>query len=289
MEENNKAELVTKTDQTMKPSDLAALRLAKYDMENVGKIMSSLNKVGNKIESGIHALPEKQQDWISKNVSNILFKIMKSNISTMEKNKKFKKPSNATYKALVGVSGAGSGFFGSFNPLGATIFVSELYFSTRMMMRSILDIARNEGEDIYDINTQLACIQVFALGGDSKEDDDADTGYYSTRVAMAAAMKGAAAYLSKHGFKGLGKLMMTSANPVLMMIGLIATRLTIQVSEKFVSQAVPLVGAAGGGAINYVYMDHFQNMAKSHFVIRRLERKYGEDVVKSNYKQMSID
>ncbi len=289
MEEDNKTVLANKTDQTMKPSDLAALRLAKYDMENVGKIMQGLNKVGSSVESGLEALPEKQQKWLSKNINNILFKILKSNISSMENNKKFKEPSNTTYKALVGATGIGSGFFGSLNPIGAAIFVSELFVSTRFMMRSIMDIARSEGEDIYSPEAQMACLQVFALGGKSKDDDVAETSYYSSRMAMTAALKGATTYLSKYGVKGLGKMMLTSANPVLMAVGLIASRLTIQISEKFISQAIPVIGAAGGGAINYVFMDHFQKMAKSHFTIRRLERKYGENVVKAYYNEMKID
>ena len=288
MSDNIKQVIDTSVDKSMSKEDLAELKVAKARMKDIGLIMRGLNKVGSGIESGLQSLPEKQQKWLSKNISNILFKILKSNISSMERKKKFKEPSNFTYKALVGASGAGSGFFGSFNPIGATVFVSELYLSTRWMMRSILDIARHEGEDIYELETQLACMQVFALGGDSSEDDNSETSYYATRMAMAAAVRSATSYISKYGLSGLGKMMMTTANPVLMMIGLIASRLSIQISEKFIAQAAPVVGAAGGGAINYVFMDHFQNMAKSHFTIRRLERKYGEAVVKSYYNQLKI-
>lgn len=288
MQDDNKNLLATQTDQSMNDADLAELKLAKYDMENIGKIMQGLNKVGSKVESGLRALPEKQQVWLSKNINKILFKLLKSNISTMQKNKEFKEPSNFTYKALVGITGAGSGFFGSLNPVGAAVFISELTISTKFMLRSIMDIARSEGEDIYTPEAQMACLQVFALGGEREGDDSGETSYYATRMAMATALKGATAYISKHGLSGLGKMMMTSANPVMMAIGLIASRLTLQISEKFLSQAVPVVGAAGGGAINYVFMDHFQQMAKAHFTIRRLERKYSQTVVKSYYNQIVL-
>ena len=39
----------------------------------------------------------------------------------------------------------------------------------------------------------------------------------------------------------------------------------------------------GGAAINTIFMGHFQDMARGHFIVRRLERMYGEEVVKSTY------
>ena len=41
----------------------------------------------------------------------------------------------------------------------------ELPISTVIMLRSMGDIARAEGEDLRDPETALSCLQVFALGG----------------------------------------------------------------------------------------------------------------------------
>ena len=280
---------LTKTDESMNETDIAELKLAKHNLEHISTVMTGLNKVGNSIETGLSKLSDEQQKWLSEKINFVLIKLLKSNMITMEENKTYKAPSNLTYKALVGLTGIGSGFLGSTNPIGATVFVSEILLSTRYMLRSIMDIARSEGEDIYKPETQLACLQVFALSGNFEESKSSDASYYGTRLAMATAMKGATSYLTKYGVSGLGKLLMTTGNPVMQMIGLIATRLTVQISEKFISQAVPVIGAAGGGALNYVFMGHFQQMAKSHFVIRRLERKYGLHVVKSYYNQINIE
>jgi len=51
---------------------------------------------------------------------------------------------------------------------------------------------------------------------------------------------------------------------------------SIQVSEKAAAQAVPAIGAAGGAIINPLFIDQFQDMTYGHFIIRRLERKYGK-------------
>jgi len=47
-----------------------------------------------------------------------------------------------------------------------------------------------------------------------------------------------------------------------------------------------VVGAFGGATINVLFIDHFQDMARGHFIVRRLERKYGHDEVEKKYKEI---
>jgi len=55
------------------------------------------------------------------------------------------------------------------------------------------------------------------------------------------------------------------------------------VTSKAAAQAVPAIGAIGGAAINLAFIDHFQDMAHGHFIIRRLERTYGPETVRRAY------
>jgi hypothetical protein len=265
------------------PDDLISLMKAKKEMENIGVAMKTLNKVGGSIETGLKRIPSKQQHWLQEKVNNTLMMLIKSNLATMQKGGNFKKPSSATYKALVTSTGALSGFLGATTGLGTAVFASELVISTKFIMRSIMDIARSEGEDLYDPETQLSCLQVFALGGDSKDDDGLETSYYTSRIAMDTALKNATSYLAKNGLGGISHLLVGSSNPLLKLVSSIASRFTVQVSEKFVAQAIPLIGAAGGGSINFMFINHFQKMARAHFTIRRLERKYGQNMVETLY------
>ena len=41
--------------------------------------------------------------------------------------------------------------------------------------------------------------------------------------------------------------------------------------------AVPLAGSAAGGTLNWAFMDFYQDMARVHFTLRSLERKYGDE------------
>lgn len=267
----------------MSAEDLEAIKSAKSSMEDIGMLMRGLNKLGDGIDSGLKMIPQKQQVWLQKNVNNILMGLVKSNLATMEKGELFKEPSQKIYKTLVTASGALSGVLGAATGIGTAVFVSELALSTKFIMRSIMDIARSEGEDLYNLETQLSCLQVFSLGGNSKDDDGLETSYYTSKIALDNALKGATSYLGKNGIHGLNKLFLSSGNPLMKLISTVTSKFTMQVSEKFIAQAVPLIGAAGGGSINYLFIDHFQKMAKAHFTIRRLERKYGEEMVKTKY------
>jgi len=52
----------------------------------------------------------------------------------------------------------------------------------------------------------------------------------------------------------------------------IASRFGVVVSEKAAAEAVPILGAAGGATINLLFINHFQSMARGHFIVRSLER-----------------
>jgi hypothetical protein len=45
--------------------------------------------------------------------------------------------------------------------------------------------------------------------------------------------------------------------------------------------------ALGGATVNYASIDHFQEVAQAHFVVRRLERLYGKDTVRAAYERLS--
>lgn len=267
-------------------ADKEVIRATKQSMENISWAMQGLNKIGVKMESGFKKIPEKQQQWLLAKTTNILSGVLRANLTTMQKGQTFKKPMSKAYKSLVTGTGAISGAFGAATGVGTAVFVSELAVSTKFIMRSIMDIARSEGEDLEDIDTQLSCLEVFALGGVSEHDDGLDNSYFATRAALRAAMSGASAFIAKNGISGLGKVLMLSTNPLVQMIGLIASRFTMQVSEKFLAQALPVVGAAGGASINYMFIEHFQKMAKAHFTLRRLERKYGDELVRTTYLEI---
>ena len=63
----------------------------------------------------------------------------------------------------------------------------------------------------------------------------------------------------------------------------VAARFGLVVTQKIAVQALPVVGALGGAAVNYAFIQHFQDIARGHFMVRRLERLYGEEKIRSEY------
>ncbi len=175
------------------------------------------------------------------------------------------------HKFAAATSGAVGGAFGLF------ALSVELPISTTIMLRSVADIAKSEGENIRHIETRLACLTVFAMGGRAASDDAAESGYFAARVAMAGAVSEASKFLAEKGMSKAG------APALIRLTSLIASRFGIVVSEKAAAQAIPILGAASGALINTLFIEHFQNMARGHFIVRRLEKIHGAEPVRLAY------
>jgi hypothetical protein len=67
----------------------------------------------------------------------------------------------------------------------------------------------------------------------------------------------------------------------------IAARYGPVVAERAAASAVPLLGAVGGATVNVIFMNHFQRVAQAHFVVRYLERRYGQSVVRELYEELA--
>ena len=244
--------------------DQSDLKDAVRQLECVNFLMQAANAAGTPIERAIEALPDRGRELVQEATKRALDACLGIALSSLGK-EKASSSWDMLHKATCTVSGAIGGFFGMY---GLPI---ELPVSTAIMLRSIADIARSEGEDLDDIEAKLSCLSVLAFGARSGGDDNADIGYFAVRGVLAKALPRAAD---------------RALPPALArFIAVIAERFGITVSEKVVAEAVPVVGAFGGGAINLVFMNHFQQVAHGHFTVRRLERKYGEDIVREQYER----
>lgn len=269
--------------------DLAALKASKNSMENLGLAIKTINSVGSVAETTLKILPENILAKIQNTSTSVLLGVVKANLMTIQKNKTFKKPSKNMYKSIVTGTGAVSGFFGSSTGLGTVFFVGEIGITTKFLMRTIMDIARSEGEDIYSLEGQMACLEVFALGGGTKDDDGMETSYYTTRAAMNSSLQKVTASGMKSAVDGLVASVSTiGSKSITNFVSKVAARFSILLSEKFVAQLLPVVGAATGGTVNYIFVHHFQKMATAHFTIRRLERSYGEELIKKVYDSLKL-
>jgi len=253
--------------------ELAQLKEAKKLLEHPAFLMELSNIVGKPIEKVYSLLPEKFQEGVGNLAKKVLMKSLNILVSKMSTNNNLK-ANNLIHKILVTGTGSAGGFF------GLPALAIELPVTTSIMLRSIADIARSKGFNINDTDTKLACLEVFALGGNSKRDDYSDSAYYLTRGALAQAVTEANRYLLQKG------IVKESAPAIVSFISKVASRFGIIISEGVAAKSVPIIGAASGGAINYVFMNHFQRMAQGHFTVKQLENKYGQEKVMEIYKSL---
>jgi EcsC protein family len=251
-------------------NDAGSLSRAKMLLENPGIAAKITNVLGTPVEAGFALLPKHWNIKVGQITQAALSKAANAAIFTM-KDAPGTDTSNILHKLGVAVTGGIGGLFGI---AGLAV---ELPISTTIMLRSIADVARSEGERINTPESKTACVEVFALGGRSKHDDASASGYFAIRRALAREVTKAAEYLAEKGLAQEG------APALIRFIAAVAERFSIQVSEKLAAQAVPVIGAAGGALINTLFIDHFQDMARGHFIVRRLERKYGAEMVKAAY------
>lgn len=258
---------------TLSSSEIEDLKIARYIFEHPGLAAKISDIIGSPIEKGFASLPPRWSLMVNNAARKSITTALEMALFTMNHGKP-EPPSNWWHKLAAGTAGACGG------ALGLSALTIELPVSTAIMLRSIADIARSQGEDLASPEAKLQCLQVFALGGRSHHDDASEAGYFAARAAMAKAVSDAAAHLAKKSLSDRG------APAIVRLIAQIASRFSIIVSEKAAAQAIPVVGAFGGAIINTLFIDHFQNMGKGHFIIRRLERLHGPEEVRRMYENI---
>lgn len=259
-------------------SELATLKDAYALLENPSLAVRLSSAVGMPVEAVTKELskraPQAVVKVVSKSTRKAIELVMQSSVWSISDEQRVP-ASPRLHTAAAMTAGAVAGFF------GLEALLVELPVTTGIMFRSIVDIARAEGESPRDPETILNCMQIFAMGSRlTDKDSAAETSYYGARLALSSAINDALKYVVS---QGMGSV---SAPVLVRFISVLAHRFGIVVTQKAMAQAIPVVGAIGGGLVNTIFISHFQDMARGHFSIRALERKHGDELVKDAYLQL---
>lgn len=257
-------------------TDLQDLQNAHDALETPGLAAKMISTLGRPVELALGHLPSGLQTKVHEITQTSIEKALDVAIRSLRKAKPAGrgKSRDRLHVAFTAASGAAGGAF------GAPGLAVELPLSTTAMLRSIADIARSQGEDLRSPESRMSCLQVFALGGPSPADAAGESDYYGIRFGLSATIKELAQMITEHGAVREG-------SPVLVRFATaIASRFGVTLSEKVAVQAVPVLGAVGGAAINVLFIRHYQSVARGHFTVRRLERIYGGPVIRAAYDAM---
>jgi hypothetical protein len=253
---------------------LAARELAwAYERLEHPSLAARLSDVlASPFEEAMKLIPRRWKKRLDHAVETNMYRTLKMAMGSMDHREPMPS-SDLLHRALVTGTGAVGGFFGPVTVL------AELPVATALMLRSIADIARSEGEDVMGSReARLACVQVFALGGRTKDDDEAEVGYYGMRIT-----------LGLH-FENLLEIAGKAEGPhipaAIQFARAIAARFGVVISDKLAAQLVPVAGALSAATLNLIFMQHYQDVARGHFIVRRLERDYGPQVIRDAYTHL---
>lgn len=254
-------------------ADREALRSAVFALERNTLAQQMAAVMGRQVGFAGRVIPLKLQDTARAAATTALRAALRTALTSLEGRPVG--PTNNVHRRLAMASGAIGG------AVGLASLPLELSISTTIMLRSIADIARREGEDLKNPETSVACLQVFALGGHAEEGNLLEGGYFAIRGLFAKSVSDAARFVAQRSLAD-------ETAPVLVkLIGQIAQRFGVTVAQKTVAQAIPLLGAVTGAVVNLAFIEHFETLARGHFAVRRLERFYGAPLVRAEYKKIA--
>lgn len=151
-------------------------------------------------------------------------------------------------RAAAVLSGATGGWF------GLAGILPDLVASTTVIFNSIQKIARRHGFDTTDATVRLECLSVFQYGEPGEDGDAAAKSFLANRL-------------------------LTNGQTVSALISRFAGTFATRLTTKLGAQAVPVLGAATGAAINYAFLDYYERVAQIHFRLRRLAADHpGTDI-----------
>ncbi len=252
--------------------ETAELRWAFQHLEHPSLAARLSNVLAVPIEEGLALLPTHWRRRLEQAAQASIHRSLQLAVASLQ-HTETSKANNTLHKLMVSGVGAAGGFFG---PL---TLLAELPVTTTLIMRSIANIAHAHGEDLKQREARMACVQVFALGGRTKEDEAADLGYYGLRMT-----------LGLHFERDILEYAANTDGPhipaAIEIVRAIAARFGVVISDKAAAQLVPIAGAVSGAMLNLIFMSHYQDVAKGHFIVRRLERQHGDELIKGAYQAL---
>lgn len=188
--------------------------------------------------------------------------------------------SSRLHRTLTSISGAAGGFF------GLPALTIELPLTTVLILRAITDQARLFGHDVNSIETQLECVMVFAMS--TAATDAPVARYYLARASLIGALREAATVGGAMATRDLIAGVEKGTLPIFAkLVSSVSEKFQIRVSQKFIAESLPFIGAVGGGALNYAFTDHFVTTARFHFGVRALEKKHGQSQIQDRLLELS--
>lgn len=150
--------------------------------------------------------------------------------------------------AAVVASGAAGGAGGIASAL------AELPVTVTLILTAIRAEARAAGFDPDDPSIRAECLRIFGAGSPLAQDDGVNTSFFTARLTL-------------------------TGQAVQNLIAKVAPRLAAALGQKLAAQAVPVLGAVSGAALNAAFLTYYRELARIRFGLLRLAQVHGAETV----------
>jgi hypothetical protein len=229
-------------------TDLAveiAMLAGRYKRAN-GPVMRLVNRMGGTLESQIGALPEGFRRQIEQMTAQAL--LTSYGLAGRAPDLGERGP---MFAAIAAGAAGGAG--------GLATAVAELPVTVTLFLNAIRAAASETGLDPEEDWVRAECLQVFGAGSPLAEDDGVNTSFLAARLTL-------------------------TGSAVQNLITTIAPKLAAVLGQKLVAQAVPVIGAVSGAALNAAFLTYYREVARVRFQLLRLADEHGRDLVQAEFR-----
>ena len=137
---------------------------------------------------------------------------------------------------------------------GLATALAELPVTVALILNAVRGEARAAGLDPDAAGLREECLRVFTAGSPLASDDGVNTSFLTARLAL-------------------------TGPAVQNLIRSIAPKLAVVLGQKLAAQAVPVLGALTGAALNAAFLNYYREIARIRFALLKLAEVHGADVV----------
>lgn len=238
-------------DQTLpvtSTTDLAAAvaPLARRYTRANGPVIRLVNRLGGTLEGQLAALPE----GVRSQIERLTAQALETSYGLAARAPDLGQRGPMVAAIATGAAGGAGGIATS---------LAELPVTVTLFLNTIRSVARDVGLDPDEDWVRAECLQVFAAGSPLAEDDGVNTSFVASRLAL-------------------------SGSAVQNLITTIAPKLAAVLGQKLAAQAVPVLGAVSGAALNAAFLSYYREVARVRFELVKLGQIHGSDAVEAEFR-----
>jgi EcsC protein family len=226
------------------PTEIDALA-RRYRRAN-GPVMQVMNRLGNSLEGQLGLLPEPMRVQLE----TVTARALEASYSVARRTPDLGERGSMVAVVMSGAAG-GAG--------GLATALAEIPVSVSLILNAIRAEARAAGFDPDDLGVREDCLRIFGAGSPLSGDDGVNTSFLTARLAL-------------------------TGQAVQNLIATIAPRFAAVLGQKLAAQAVPVLGAVTGAALNAAFLTYYRELARIRFALVRLSSVHGAEPVNAAFR-----